>query len=292
MLRKKTTMRPARPAEHNKGEGRRASSSYDSLVSRITPVQHIEQPLKAALYGRSGSGKTTLAASFPGPALLLDVKDRGTDSVSDVKDLRVVEINEWVDFEQAYWYLKSGKAPYKTVIIDTVSQLQEIAIAHVLAEQRKDVENAGNWGTLTKRDWGSVAALLKTWLTNYRDLEINVVFIAQDRVFNVGEEEVEGADGAILPEVGPRVMPSVAATLNAAVNLVGNTFIRENVERIKDPKTKKTREVRRTEYCLRIGPHTYYMTKVRKPRSITPPAFIVNPTYQRIKELFDGKKAR
>jgi ATP-dependent phosphoenolpyruvate carboxykinase len=43
-------------------------------------------------YGQSGTGKTTLAATFPGPILLCDIKDRGTDSVVGVEDLDVMEV--------------------------------------------------------------------------------------------------------------------------------------------------------------------------------------------------------
>ena len=48
-------------------------------------------------YGRAGSGKTTLAGSFPGPILVLDCKDDGDDSVSDVTGLKVMDITETQD---------------------------------------------------------------------------------------------------------------------------------------------------------------------------------------------------
>ena len=59
-------------------------------------------------YGRSGTGKTTLAGTFPTPILILDIGDKGTDSISDIEDCYVWEITEWDDIEIAYYYLKAN----------------------------------------------------------------------------------------------------------------------------------------------------------------------------------------
>src|SRR5690606_4205793 len=109
---------------------------------------------------------------------------------------------------------------------------------------------AGDFGTMTKGQWGDVASWLKIWITNYRDLPMQVVFLAQDRVFN-GEDEDNG-EGEIHPEVGPRLSPSVNSHLCAAVSIIGNTFIRSRVVKREINGKKKEKEV--IEYCLRIGP--------------------------------------
>lgn len=264
---------------------RKPTQSYASLAKRIKPVENIEKPMRVALYGRSGSGKTTLACSFPKP-LLLDIGDDGTDSVADIKGLQVLAAEEWDDIEQAYWYLEAGEHGFETVIIDTCTQMQDFAIQEVLRRKKKKVDNPGDFGTLTKQEWGEVATMLKTWIMHFRSLPLNVVFIAQERVFNAGEEN-DTDEGQIAPEVGARVMPSVASTLNAAVDLIGNTFIREvhTKKRVKG----KLEEERRTQYCLRVGPHAYYTTKVRKPKGVIVPRFLVNPTYDELVELKLGE---
>ena len=45
----------------------------------VRPVSEIKAPRSWAIYGRSGSGKTTFSSTFPGPTLLLDIDDRGTE---------------------------------------------------------------------------------------------------------------------------------------------------------------------------------------------------------------------
>lgn len=243
-----------------------------------------------AFYGKSGTGKTTLASTFPGPIILLDIRDEGTDSVSDVPGIRAREIEDFDDFEDAYLWLKKDKANrYKTVVVDTVSQLQQLAVAEIVGEKGRGGKKAGDWGSMTKQDWGSVSGKMKEWLVNYRDLTksgYQVVFIAQDRVFNMGDEE-ETPDNQIAPEVGPALSPAIAKVLNASVSVIGNTFIRSKIV-VKEVKGKK-KKTEKIEYGLRLGPSSVYITKVRKPRDIEAPAYIVDPTYEDILEVIKGK---
>lgn len=252
-------------------------------------------------YGQSGTGKTTLASTFPGPILLCDVRDRGTDSVVGIDNLDVTEIESWEDLERVYWFLKKHPGKYKTVIIDTMSQLQQLVVEDILAEKGKDAEEAGGWGTMTQKEWGEVASRIKPMIINLRDLKMDVIFIAQHRVFNMPTEEDETSNSTMLaPEVGPALMPSVGKFLNAAVSIIGNTYIRERVETtrrmVKNPRNPKLKpkevidEVKHIEYCLRVGPNPTYITKVRKGREIPLPDVITDPTYEKIMNILKGKK--
>lgn len=266
--------------------------SVDELPTR--PVSDVTGNGSFVLYGQSGTGKTTIAATFPGPVLIADIKDRGTDSVSDAEDCEVMEVESWDDFEMIYWFLKNKKnrGKYNTLVIDTVSQLQQLAVLKILESKKKSTDRAGDWGTMTKKDWGDVSSMMKEWITNLRDLRgIKIVFIAQHRVFNVGDDTDE--EEMLQPEVGPRLSPSIAAHLNAEAYLVGNTFIKMKTVIEKDQKGRR-REKQKPIYCLRVGPNPIYVTKVRKPKSIILPDVIVDPTYEKImsslKETRNGKK--
>lgn len=266
-------------------KGRGDVPDVEDIGRRIIPIAKVNNKIKMTVHGKSGSGKTTLACTFPGPILLADVNDHGTDSVSDQKHVQLLPVETWHDFEHLYWYLKKHSDKYKTVIIDTVTQLQELAIKLVLAEAHKDPDQQVTWGTMTKREWGQVSTMLKTWIMNYRDLPMNVIFIAQERAFNLGDEEDDG--GQITPEVGPRVMPSVGSTLNASVDIIVSTFIRERMIETKR-EGKKVRK-RKVEYCVRVGPHAVYTTKFRKPKNVEMPQTIVDPTYRKLMEARDGE---
>lgn len=216
--------------------------------------------------------------------MLIDVKDEGTDSVADVKGLKVFEAETWDDLVEVYWYLHENPGKFKTVIVDTVTMAQGLMVEEVSAGKKLKGKQAGDWGTLTKQDWGTVASELKSWVTDMRDLPMETVFLAQDRAFNVFEEE--GSDSELEPEIGPRLSPSVMSHLCAAVSVIGNTFIRE---RIKKTKVKgKTKEVSIKEYSIRLGPNASYITKLRKPKAIELPEYLSNPTFDELIEVIKG----
>lgn len=258
------------------------------IEDRIKPVAEVERTASYAFYGRAGSGKTTLAATFPKPILLLDIRDKGTDSIADVKGIDVLEIESLDDIEDIYYdVLKPGDHKYKTVVFDTVTEMQKLVMKSVVmgkSKKKVDESRIGDWGSMAKRDWGDVAAIMNKWIADFRDLDMEVVFLAQERVKNVDDEE--GEDNQLTPEVGAAVMPSIATTLNAAVNVIGNTFIR--MKRTSVVKGNKKTHKEEPVYCLRVGPNPIYTTKLRKPRSAESPPYIEDATYKDIKDLIKG----
>lgn len=252
-------------------------------VSRVHPYRSF------AFYGRSGSGKTTLASSFPKPILVLDIRDQGTDSIADIEGIQVRDITSHEEMNDAHLWLLKNPSRYKTVVIDTVSQWQQLVVNEI--GSRHKGKTPGDWGSMTKRDWGDVSARLKEGIINYRDLTeegMQVVFIAQDRVFNLSDDEEESiADDQIAPEVGPALSPATAKYLNAAVSVIGNTFIR--VRTIEKEVRGKKRKEKKTEYGLRLGPNPVYVTKIRKPKSTEAPPAIYDPNYEDIIEIIKGE---
>lgn len=256
------------------------------------PVSEVKHHGSTALYGRSSTGKTTLASTYPKPILYFNIRDNGTDSISDVEDIDVVEIETSEELkEQILWLHKQaerGKLIYKTVVLDTMTQLQSILVEEMGAKKKlKGSKRAGDFGTLHKQDWGAIAGDLKAVIMDIRNLPVESVFIAQERIFNAGDEEDDGID-QLAPEVGTRLMPSVNSDLCASVSVIGNTFIKVKVTKEKDPKTKKT--VKRIDkiYCLRLGPNEVYTTKIRKPKGIEAPDYITDPTFRKIKKIMKG----
>lgn len=263
----------------------RAQQKKQTLKTR--PVSSIKHNVSMVVYGRSGTGKTTFAATAPKPMLYIDIKDEGTASIADVKGIDVFEVETFADFEDAYWWLKKNNdGKYKSIVIDTCTQLQMLVIEEILEKKGKNKSRAGEWGTMTKQDWGSVASLMKEWLINFRDLTndgLQVIFIAQDRVFNVDEDS---EDTMLTPEVGPALSPSVARTLNAAVSAIGNTYIRERTI-TKEVNRKKTKK-QIVEYCLGLAPSPIYTRKLRKPLSTQVPEAIVDPEFGDVVDIING----
>lgn len=252
-----------------------------SIQDLIKPVAETEVPMCMLLYGKAGTGKTAVSSTFPKPMLVIDIQERGTETIMGVEGIDVLKVDDWQMFEDAYWYLETeGYKKYKTVSLDQISSLQAIRMNKI----RKDTEMAAS-DTFTKRDWGIISGDLQTWLLNYRNLRdkgMNVVFLAHERS-NEGGETVEDQ---IDPSIGPRVMPSVSSFINGATSQIGNTFIRESFEGTGQNK------VRTVQYCMRVGPHAYYVTKIRKPleADLVIPDVLINPTYEKLRNISRGVK--
>ena len=255
-------------------------SDDDDDMPDITPVGDVENPRSWAVYGAPGTGKTTLLSSFPKPILLLDIKEKGTDSIRDVKGVDVAEIESIGQFETVYWRLKKGKLKYKTVGIDTTTQLQQLYVEDVSGS-----DEPMGFGSLTQRQFGEVSGRMKRAIVDYRDLDLETVFLSQQRIFEPREDEVD--DGNVATEVGPALMPSIATTLNSNVNFIGQTFKRQKIT--KKEEGKKVVKIKKIQFCLLVGPNDVRLSKIRKPKNVVPPEFLINPTYADLIEAIEGE---
>ena len=252
------------------------------IEAKIIPVDEVSEALSALFYGRSGTGKTTLACSFPGPIILLDIREKGTDSVTD-RPVHVLPIEEWDDLDDIILYLRTNPSKFKTVVVDTVTNMQSLAMDEIVGDSDKVV---------SQRDWGKISGLMRKGITELRDLTdmgMEVIFLAQEKTKSSDDYDDDADDGQqIMPEIGPMVMPSVAGTLNAAVKVIGNTFIREEITRVKVEGGGNKRKAN-IEYALRLGPHAYYTTKIRKNKGVKVPSFITDPSYDKVLKVTRGE---
>ncbi|MDE2101520.1 MAG: AAA family ATPase [Patescibacteria group bacterium] len=256
--------------------------SIDELRKLMKSPRDIELFLKILVYGRSGTGKTAFAGTLPKPILYLDMSDKGTDTLRDFGDeeIRIIPVRDWNDIESVYWFLQSGgHKEFPSVVLDTISGMQNrFGMPEVKVRDGRDATSP-----MTTPLWGDLSGLMREWLTAFRDLPMNVAFLAQDRTENVDGDTGSYDDEDLLPEVGPAVMPSVAKEVNAAVNVIGNTFIK------KITKQKDGKIIRKSQFRMRLGPHPYYLTKIRKPPRIVVPGSIKNPNYDSVMAIIRGE---
>lgn len=261
---------------------KKSKTKSSSLLDKAMDVADVPNYSASLFYGESGTGKTTVAASYPKPLLILDLREAGTQSVKKVQGAKVLRIDTWKEYEEVYFELEKDDE-YKTIVHDQVSALQALGIAHI-----RKLEGMEPNDTFSKRDWGQLSGLMQEWLLNHRNLytrEKHIIFLAHQRQFG-GEDEAAAEDDQMAPRMGARLSPSIESFLNGAVSVIGNTFIREKWIQLDPKKPKKTREV---TYCMRIGPHGNFRTKIRRPPEDGPvPDVIVDPTYEKLEELING----
>lgn len=250
-----------------------------SLEDRFQDLLDMDTPTIITLYGRPGTGKTTISCTLPKPLLLIDVKDKGTDSGKredlEPGDITVFELESFDEIYDIYDYLEENPDRFKSVVIDHMTALQDFCYEKVMDEEGKSKMSQGMYGT--------AGGYLKEVINLYKgltDLGITPCFNCQDRMES---GDGEGED-QLLPEVGPSLMPSVASTLCAASRVIGHTYQFENVEKLEGAKVR-----RNIEFRLRLGPNPYYITKVTRPFGTPCPQFLVNATYKDIMKVVKGK---
>ncbi len=250
---------------------------HGSIIDQIKPLDELEGGLTMLAYGIAGTGKTVFGASFPKPLLLVDIKEKGTASVTDVPDIEVLRVNAWDQIEELYWFLEKG-TKYKSIVLDQMTALQGLGMQKIRADK-----NMKPTEVFSQRSWGQLSGLMQTWIYNYKELSeknYNVCFLSHEKLTKL--EDDDESDDRIAPQVGAALIGSVQSFLNGAVSVIGNTFVRERYD-------KKTKE-NHIEFCMRVGPHAYYHSKVRRPVSAgAPPEVIVNPTYEKIMKISRGE---
>lgn len=249
------------------------------VTGKIRRASEIEQRQRILIYGKSGSGKTRLAATAPN-VLLVDVNEKGTSSVRRDFDPQVFTCDLWTDLSDVFWYLQEGDHSFETVAIDGVTSMQNLCMKFVLGDEA--ARDASRDPDMPSRlVWGKVGELMKTQITNFRNLPMNVIFTALTRTRISGDE---GEEEEV--SIGPACSPSIAGHLEAAVDIIGFLTTREVVVKSKD-ETKKPRKVVRRR--LLVGPSERYVTK---DRTGVFGDFVDNPNIQEmIQFIYNPKEA-
>lgn len=128
---------------------------------------------KVLVYGESGVGKTVFSSTWP-EVVFLNI-DKGLASVK--KKVYSFEIESWPDLITAAEYLEQGNHPFKTIVLDSMNELQNISMVNVVGTYR-DVRRSYN--TLPGiGDYGKMLDDVDKMIRYLRSLPYNVIFIAQ-----------------------------------------------------------------------------------------------------------------
>jgi len=121
-----TQQKPPPPPPRN-GNGQTATAAAPPSADRFAVVGgRIDSPQRVLLYGPGGIGKSTLAALAPNPVFL--------DIEGGTRELDVPRVEGIRDFADLRACLQSSALDdYGTVIIDSATKAEELAIAHTIA---------------------------------------------------------------------------------------------------------------------------------------------------------------
>lgn len=104
-----------------------------SEIAPITPPRKLDEKMTWLLYAPPGTGKTLLAGSAAeveamSPVLLIDLENGSAPLSRHYKDVEVAHVDDWETCAAIVEALVGNETKYKTVIIDSISKMQEMII--------------------------------------------------------------------------------------------------------------------------------------------------------------------
>lgn len=141
------------------------------LTSTKGSVTHVN----CLLYGDAGVGKTFLSSTAPKPIILS--AEHGLLSLADF-DIPVIEVKNLQAVVDAYNFLYKGGHDFETVILDSLSEIGELLLVDFKKVEREP-----------RQAYGKMAEELFAITRKFRDLAMNVVFIAKQELT---KDEVTG----------------------------------------------------------------------------------------------------
>jgi len=141
-------------------------------------MSHVDRSLTIMVYGESKVGKSTFAVTAPYPRLMLDVEGghrflpinvkywdpiREEPPVADgTWDTVVVQVRDYDVVMKTFQWLQSGKHQFKSLIIDSISELQVKCMDQIAGTEQMKMQQ---WGELLRH----MGALLR----DLRDLTMH-----------------------------------------------------------------------------------------------------------------------
>jgi hypothetical protein len=93
--------------------------------------------------------------------------------------VEIVPARKWEDYIHIYNALKAGGHSYGTVVLDSLSEILEQCKDQVMVELKADPENESRDEDIPSiREWGKLQVRMLRMIRLYRDLPMNVIFIA------------------------------------------------------------------------------------------------------------------
>lgn len=235
----------------------------------IKKVTNINPSFKGLVYGESGAGKTFLCCTMPKPLIIiveLHVSDMTILAAQRLLGVEpdVLHVQSLDDIEDAYDLLSSGKHDYKSVCLDSLTDIQQKLTRHLvdtayalnprLDPVSPDISN-----------WGRTIDIMRDLVARFRDLPMHVLMTAI-------LDEKRAVEGEII-RCGPLMRPkSLSYEVPRFFTHVGVLAARE---------TDKGQRERR----ILFGPSDFYVTK--NPGELLDNV-VVNPNMGEIIETITG----
>lgn len=187
---------------------------------------HINRGVSGIIYADPGVGKTTLATTLPAEETLIINTEAGLGPVLGNKHSifnvsKFVEDNNLIEtIDNLYKYLRTEKHPFKNIVIDNMSEMEQQLILNITRSRSKESPEL--------KEYGDSSYKIKQWVHDFRDLvyqNINVIFNAWEFPL-----EIQNNDGIIITKTFPLIGKKIAPQACGIVDFVGRLEANEKTQ--------------------------------------------------------------
>ncbi len=134
------------------------------------------------LYGNPGVGKTLLSGSGSvvdalAPVLFVDIEGGTLTLAEKYPNVDVVRVKTWKQMQDVYDELYRGGTGYKTVVLDSLTEIQKFSMLQIMMALVADKENRDP-DIPSVQEWGKNIEQTRKLVRAFRDLPMHTIFTA------------------------------------------------------------------------------------------------------------------
>lgn len=193
--------------------------------------------LNLLIYGEPGAGKTYLAGTAQddedtSPILFLDVEG-GTVTLRKRKDIDVKQVRSIEEVIEVHRMLAlENEGYYKTVVVDSLSELQKLDMREVMKAAVRDRPQQDE-DVPSQREWGKSGERIRRIVRGYRDLQMNTIFTCL-----AGSERDNNNRTILYPSLPGKLRAEIPGFIDVCGYLYSKIEEDEYVRRIQFAKTE------------------------------------------------------
>lgn len=243
--------------------------------------------LNILIYGDPGAGKTHLAGTAQDVPEMANVHffniDGGLMTLASRGDISATDIHSVDELEQEFFKIAANDPEYegiKTIVIDNISELQTLALENEAMRSYKDRIKKNKNYTIDEiylEDYGVAGKKLARILRGFRDLPLNVIYLAHKKdKMRKGTNVLEASTPNLTDKLCTAVCGymDIVAYLYTADEQVEHNGQYENVMHrylLTQPVNNFVAKVRDTDFAQKLG------------------AFVKDPTFPMIYSAYMSK---
>jgi len=197
------------------------------MTVEYIPLSKKKRYFKGLIYGDPGLGKTKLAVSADNvesmrPVLLVNVEAGDMSVEEEYPDVMSVDVRNFKDMNEVYNNLVRDPSSAKTVIIDSLTELQKLGMYQIMEDVVKKHPDRDP-DVPSMREWGKCGESIRKVVRAFRDLPINVIYTC---LMVSKQDELSGA-----VTCHPSLPGKLAAEVPAFLDFVFYMYVHDKNER-------------------------------------------------------------